>query len=103
MDFENSSTVAEIDSETISLPEYFSIDNNSSFVYAVRRANGCGQLEYTLSAAVRVTIDSNGNMVADRVSRIFAIVAEQIADCKAELSWYYLPGTTDDERCTASG
>ena len=91
MDFENSLTVAEIDSQTISLPEYLSVENNSSFVYAVRRANGCGQLEYTLSAAVQVTIDNNGNMVAGRVSRIFAIAAKQIADSKAELSWYYCP------------
>jgi hypothetical protein len=62
VDFDNLLVVAELNADTISPPDYLPHDNGSTYFYIVRRVNGCGYQEHTLSAAVRVSLDTEGNL-----------------------------------------
>jgi hypothetical protein len=91
VDFGNVLTVAEADAEKISPPGYVEHNSNSAYFYVVRRVNNSGALEHTLSAAVKVSIDADGNLAEPQPNNIRAVRAKQLASNKIELIWYYCP------------
>ena len=97
VDFGDVLSVAEIDVEQMSVPSYVGHENDSIYFYIVRRVNSCGDQEQTLSASVRVSIDSAGDMVEPHPNNLFAVKARQIDGNKVELSWYYCPLAQESE------
>jgi hypothetical protein len=91
IDFGDVLSVAEIDAKQMNVPSYVGHENDSIYFYVVRRVNSCGVVEQTLSASVRVAIDSVGDLVEPYPNNLFAVKAKQIDGNKIELSWYYCP------------
>lgn len=91
IDFTNLMVVAEMDSSEISTPCYIPHDNNSTYFYVFRRINGCGHEEHTLAAAVKVSIDSSGELVDPQPNCVFEARAEQVDGSKVRIVWYYCP------------
>ena len=91
IDFANILAVVEADAREISPPSYIRHNNNSTYFYVIRRANNCGDQEYTLSAAVKVAIDSDGKLAQPQPNSIFEARAEQMAGSKIHLVWVYCP------------
>ncbi len=83
--------VADLDADTISPPDYLPHDDNENYFYVVRRVNGCGYQEHTTAAAVKVSIDADGNPAEPQPNKIFAGLAEQTDGKKVWLVWYYCP------------
>ena len=91
VDFENVLAVVEPDANEISLPSYLSHEAGEVYFYVVRCANGCGDIEQTLRAAVKVAIDNDGKLGKARPSGIVGLRAEQGQDGKVEIVWTYNP------------
>lgn len=91
IDFGNVLAAGAIDAKQISPPNYLPHDSDSIYIYVLRRVNGCGEQEHTLSAAVRVAIDEQGDLAEPRPNRILAIRAEQTNGSRVSLLWYYCP------------
>ncbi|MCJ7777101.1 MAG: hypothetical protein MUP16_02155 [Sedimentisphaerales bacterium] len=91
IDFNNLLAVAELNAGTISPPNYLPHNNSSTYFYVVRRVNGCGYEEHTIAAAVKVSIDADGNLAKSQPNKIFAGSIKQVDDDKAQLDWYYCP------------
>jgi hypothetical protein len=91
IDFDNLLAAADFSAGTISPPDYLPHDNSSTYFYVVRRFNGCGYQEHTLSAAVKVSIDADGNLARPQPNKIFNWCAEQADSDKVLLLWYYCP------------
>ena len=97
IDFSNILAVAEVDASEISPPSYVQHNSNSIYFYVIRRANSCGDQEYTLSGSVEVSIDADGNLAEPSPNDIFAVRAEQVGGNKVELVWYYCPLDQEQE------
>jgi len=91
IDFANILTVADADAAEISPPSYVQYNNSTTYFYVVRRANNCGDQEHTLAAAVKVSIDANGDLAEPQPNDVFEISARQVNDNKIELIWCYCP------------
>jgi len=91
IDFANILTVAEAEAHEISPPSYIQHNNNSTYFYVIRRVNNCGEQEYTLAAAVKVTIDTDGELAQPQPNSIFEVRAKQVAGSKIQLAWFYCP------------
>jgi len=91
VDFENVLAVVEPDADEISLPSYLSHEAGKVYFYVVRCANGCGDIERTLRAAVKVAIDNDGKLSKARPNEIIGLRAEQGQDGKVEIAWTYNP------------
>ncbi len=91
IDFANISTVAEQDAGSISPPDYLPHHSNLSYFYVVRRFNNCGYQERTLTAAVKVSIDADGNLAEPQPNNIFAWRLDQVHSNKIQLLWFYCP------------
>jgi hypothetical protein len=91
IDFGDILAVAERDAGAMSPPSYVPHDCGTTYFYVIRRANDCGYQERTLSAAVKVKIDADGELAEPEPNKILLMKAEQVAGNKAELSWYYCP------------
>ncbi|MBA7545487.1 hypothetical protein ES705_37856 [subsurface metagenome] len=91
IDFENVLAVAEADAAEISPPSYVQHNSSSTYFYVIRRANNCGDEERTLAAAVKVSIDVNGNLADPQPNSIFEATAQQVAGNKVQLVWFYCP------------
>jgi len=91
IDFGNILAVVQRHACQIQPPSYISHNSDSTYFYVLRRANKCGYLEHTLSAAVKVSIDATGNLSQPQPNSIFGAKAEQIGDGKIRLIWYYCP------------
>jgi hypothetical protein len=91
IDFDNILVVGALEAEQIQVPEYLSHANSTTYFYVIRRANNCGDLEHTLAAAVKVSIDSDGDLAQPRPNSIFEARIEQLAGSKVKLLWYYCP------------
>jgi hypothetical protein len=83
--------VAEMESSEISPPCYIPHDNSSAYFYVLRRINSCGHEEHTLAAAVKVSIDSSGELADPQPNDIFEARAEQVNSNKVQIVWYYCP------------
>lgn len=91
IDFTNILTVIEQDACEISPPSYIPHNPSSTYFYVVRRFNNCGYQEQSLTAAVGVTIDSNGDLAKPQPNKVFAAKAEQVDGNKIRLVWFYCP------------
>ena len=91
IDFDNLLAVAEVDADQILPPSYVQHNNNTTYFYVIRRANNCGEQEHTLAAAVKVTIDANGELAQPQPNSIFEVRTQQVAGNKIQLVWYYCP------------
>jgi hypothetical protein len=91
IDFVNILTAAELYADTISPPTYLPHDSNSVYFYVVRRVNGCGYEEQTLSAAVKVSINGDGKLAKPQPNKIFTWRAELVEGNRIKLIWYYCP------------
>jgi hypothetical protein len=91
IDFVNILAAAELYADTISPPTYLPHDSNSAYFYVVRRVNGCGYEEKTLSAAVKVSINGDGELAIQQPNKIFTCRAGLVEGNKIKLIWYYCP------------
>lgn len=91
IDFTNILTVVGTDAEQIGPPDYVPHNGGSTYFYVVRRANLCGCQEHTLAAAVRVSIDAEGELTQPQPNTIFKVSAEQAGSSKVQLTWFYCP------------
>ena len=91
VDFENVLAVVEPDANEISLPNYLSHEAGEVYFYVVRCVNRCGDIEWTLRAAVKVAIDDDGKPGKARPNEIVGLRAEQGQDGKIEIAWAYNP------------
>ena len=91
IDFANILAVAETDADRISPPSYVQHNGCSTYFYVVRRANNCGDQEHTLAAAVKVSIDTDGDLAQPQPNSIFVAKARQEAGSKIQLVWFYCP------------
>lgn len=91
VDFANILVVAEQDACEIQPPSYLLHNSNSTYFYVVRRFNKCGYMEYTLGAAVKVSIAANGEPASPQPNNIFCSKTEQTAGSKIRMVWFYCP------------
>ena len=91
IDFENILTVAGPQASLISPPSYVMHNNDTSYYYVLRRSNVCGDEEHTLAAAVKVSIDTDGELAKPQPNSICEIKAQQVDGNKVRLTWYYCP------------
>jgi hypothetical protein len=91
IDFSNILAVAEVGAYEVRPPSYVPHSSSSTYFYVVRRANGCGCQEHTLAAAVKVSIDTSGNLAEPQPNNIFEARAKQVGSNKVRLVWYYCP------------
>ena len=89
IDFDNILAVGALDAEQVQTPKYLAHANSTAYFYVIRRVNNCGDLEHTLAAAVKVSIDADGDLVQLGPNSIFEARAKQLAGSKAKLLWYY--------------
>lgn len=91
IDFVNVLAVAESEACEISGPSYIPHNIGSTYFYVARQFNNCGYQEHTLAAAVKVSIDSNGNLAVPQPNNIFSSKVEQVNGNKIQLVWFYCP------------
>jgi hypothetical protein len=97
IDFDNILAVGALNAEQIQPPGYLAHTNSTTYFYVIRRANSCGDLEHTLAAAVKVSIDAEGNIEQPRPNSIFEAMAEQLASSKIKLLWHHCPLDQDSK------
>jgi len=91
IDFANVLTVAKLDAESISPPSYLQHNSRSIYYYVVHRINSCGDEEQTLGCAVKISLDSEGELKQPQPNSVFEVIAEQVSGNKVKLFWYYCP------------
>jgi hypothetical protein len=91
IDFGNVLAVVDLDSEEISPASYLQHEAESACFYVVRRVNCCGYLERTLLAAVKVSIDTQGDLARPRPNGIPDVRADQVDGGRIRLVWFYYP------------
>lgn len=89
--FTNILNVAEQNAFIISPPSYLPHFSSSTYFYIIRRFNNCGYQEHTLTAAVKVSLDANGELEKPQPNKIFNSKAEQISGSRIQLVWFYCP------------
>ncbi len=83
--------VAGNDADEILPPAYLPHESNSTHFYVLRRFNRCGDQEFTLAAATKVSLDASGELADARPNRIFASGSERTDANKVRLVWLYCP------------
>ncbi len=83
--------VDDFDASRIAPPDYLLHQSNTTCFYVLRRANGCGDTERTLSASLKVVIDSDGDLAEPVPNSIFTVKAEVVQGNRAKLTWFYCP------------
>ncbi|MFB0524297.1 MAG: LamG domain-containing protein [Phycisphaerae bacterium] len=91
IDFTNMLTVDGQNACVISPPGYLPHSSSSTYFYVIRRFNKCGYQEHTLTAAVKVSIDANGDLEQPQPNKVFSSRAEQVSGSKIRLVWFYCP------------
>lgn len=91
IDFSNILAVAGNDADEILPPAYLPHESNSIHFYVLRRFNRCGDQEFTLAAAAKVSFDASGELADARPNRIFASGSERADANKVRLVWLYCP------------
>jgi hypothetical protein len=91
IDFANILAVFELDDCEISPPTYISHSNGSTYFYIIRRFNNCGYQERTLAPAVKVSIDSNGDLAEPKPNKIYDSIFGLTNSNKIRLVWFYCP------------
>jgi hypothetical protein len=91
IDFNNILVVADVSAEEINLPIYLSHQPGRVYFYIVRCANSCGQIEQTLRAVVKATIDDEGRIEKPTPNGVFGLTGGQRRDGEVEIVWQYNP------------
>jgi hypothetical protein len=91
IDFADILAVAEQDDSEISPPGYISHSSGSTYFYIIRRFNSCGYQERTLAAAVKVSIESNGEPAEPKPNKVFDSISGCVDGSKIRLVWFYCP------------
>ena len=91
IDFESILTVVGPQASSISPPSYMQHNEDTSYYYVLRRCNVCGDEEHTLAAAVKVSIDADGELAKPQPNSIYEVKAQQVDGNKVRLIWYYCP------------
>jgi len=91
IDFSNILAVTEQDSCEISPPGYISHSSGETYFYIVHRFNSCGYQEQTLAAAVKFSIDSNGEPAEPKPNKVFDSISGLVDGNKIRLVWFYCP------------
>ncbi len=91
IDFENILAVTDVSSDEISPPSYVQHNSSSTYFYVIRRANMCGLQERSLAAAVKVSVDVDGNLAQPQPNGIFEVRAQQANGNGVQLVWFYCP------------
>lgn len=91
IDLANILAVADITATELGPPGWLEHQAATTYFYIVRRANSCGAEERTLGAAVKIALDSNGNLSEPVCNSVFSVRARQKEGDKVELVWFYWP------------
>jgi len=91
IDFDDVLAVVDADASEVTVPGYVPHESGETYFYVVRRANCFGRIERTVSAAVRVAIDSAGALVGDRPNCAFEVGIERTGAGGIRLMWWYSP------------
>ena len=91
VDFSSIIAVGDFDAARINPPAYIRHSSDSVYFYVVRRVSNFGMAQQTFSAAAKVEIDTEGNLISPRPNSIFKLNAKQLADNKVQLVWFYCP------------
>lgn len=91
INFANILAVVEMETYEISPPSYIPHNSSSVYFYVLRRVNSCGYEEHTLAAAVKVSIDSSGELADPQPNNVFEIKSQQANGNKVQFIWYYCP------------
>lgn len=91
IDFNTILATSDIDAESIQPPTYISHNSGEVYFYVVRRVNNFGVMEHTFSAAVKVSINSDGDLASPEPNCIFAVKSERFGGSKVRLIWFYQP------------
>ncbi|MBC8472092.1 MAG: LamG domain-containing protein [Planctomycetes bacterium] len=91
INFEDILAVAEQDDCEISPPGYISHSSGSTYFYIIRRFNSCGYQERTLAAAIKFSIESNGEAAEPKPNKVFDSIYELKDGNKIRLIWFYCP------------
>lgn len=91
IDFDNILAVAGPDSEMINPPSYVIYEPETDYFYLVRRFNGIGHRENTIAAAVKVAINSDGNLKEPRPNKIFDSYVTRMDANRLRIVWFYCP------------
>ena len=91
INFDDVLVAANADAGEITLPAYVSHELGQVYFYVVRCANGCGQIEQTLQAAVKAAIDGSGEIQKPGPNGVFGLAGGKRQDGQVEMSWGYYP------------
>ena len=91
INFETIIASDDADDDSIVVPSFIEHKNSACYVYVVRCTNRCGDEEQTLSAAVRISFDTNGDLNPADTNKVFSVRAEQLDADKVRLIWFYWP------------
>ena len=102
IDFDNVIAVTDPQTDEIAIPDFILHEVNKDYFYVVRCANRCGQIEQTLQAAMKVSIDAQGELEAGKPNSVFGLGIKRETDGSAlgsspsrdkqiELVWGYYP------------
>ncbi len=91
IDFTHILKTAGLDAEIISPPEFCEHETDTAYYYVLRRFNKIGHSEKTINAAVKLSLDFNGDIEKNRPNPVFTSTAEIIDGDKVQLSWFYCP------------
>lgn len=83
--------VAEPRAAEISLPAYLPHPPGSTHCYLVRRFDGCGRQDETMSAAAMLRVSSNGRSAVLRPNAVFGLAGRQIGSTAVHWTWLYCP------------
>ena len=97
IDFDTVLTVAEINANQISPPDYLPHESSLTYFYIVRKYNHSGYQEYTLAAAAKVSLDTEGQLDKLQPNKIYTVRAEQVDTDKVRLTWFYCPLEQDSQ------
>jgi hypothetical protein len=91
IDFDNILAVGDSVAGQISAPGWLEHRAEGRYLYAVRRANGCGMIEYGLRGVAVIVFDNEGLLCRPAPNGVFGLAARRAASGRAELGWYYCP------------
>jgi hypothetical protein len=97
IDFDNVLAVTSPETDEVTLPDFISYEAGKDYFYIVRCASRCGQIERTLKAAVKVSIDSEGKLEAGKPNVVFGLAVKRRRDGQIELVWGYYPIEQESE------
>jgi len=97
VDFGRIVTVDDIDGQQITVSSIEEHLADSRYLYVLRRVNGCGDEERSLTAAVRVVFDALGKMEYAGCNNVSGVSAAIHEGSTCELLWCYCPLNQGDE------